>query len=269
MKTGIVIPCYNEAKRLQVQKFKNFAKQHADYHVCFVNDGSSDQTLEVLEDIRKSSPQNVSVVDQPRNLGKAAAVREGAHFLYKHTGVDQIGFIDADLSTDFDELKRLAGILSKDAKLSMVFGSRAKGEGKIERNPLRKLFSLIFRTVLAIVLRMPIADTQCGAKVFSREVVPVAFKEAFLSKWMFDVEIFLRLKHYYGKREVMTHIQETQLWKWVHAEGSKLNMKDMINVPWGLTEIGLHYAVKRWTVKSIPASQTQVLPKTHYALIRK
>jgi glycosyltransferase involved in cell wall biosynthesis len=81
MKTGIIIPCYNEEKRLDVTAFLNFIQKENDFHLCFVNDGSNDNTIDILKDIQSCNPLQTSVIDVKKNLGKAAAVRTGAKYL--------------------------------------------------------------------------------------------------------------------------------------------------------------------------------------------
>ena len=107
MKTGIIIPCYNEAKRLNITAFVHFIRSEEDYHLCFVNDGSKDGTLQVLEAIQRQCPERISVIDVKQNAGKAAAVRSGARYLYNKSDIEYIGFVDADLSTDFTDFKKL------------------------------------------------------------------------------------------------------------------------------------------------------------------
>ena len=148
MKTGIIIPCYNEENRLNVQAFVNFIQSNDDYHLCFVNDGSKDNTLKVLDQIKEQRITKVSIVDIKKNSGKATAVRAGARYLFNRQDVDYIGFIDADLSTDFNDLKKLVTTMHGNKDLSIVYGSRGKGDGQIERNPFRKLFSRIIKSVL-------------------------------------------------------------------------------------------------------------------------
>ncbi|WP_167342804.1 dolichyl-phosphate beta-glucosyltransferase [Nonlabens sp. SY33080] len=242
MKTGIIIPCYNEEKRLDVQAFIEFIQAHENYHLCFVNDGSKDNTLEVLNSIRKNSPQRVSVVDVKKNAGKAAAVRSGARYLYNREDIDYIGFIDADLSTDFKDFKKLVDTLHNNDELTMVYGSRGKGNGTIERNPLRLLFSKIVKMFIFFILGLSIEDTQCGAKVFKRDIIPLAYQQAFLTRWLFDVEIFLRLKKYYGNH-IMNKMHEQALDRWVHVDDSKLGLKDALNIPLQLTQIFYQYNV--------------------------
>lgn len=243
MKTGIIIPCYNEEKRLDQKAFISFIKENDDYHLCFVNDGSNDKTLEVLYVMKEQAPNAISIVDVKKNSGKATAVRAGARFLYNKPNIANIGFMDADLSTDFRDFKDLVHTLEKENKL-VVFGSRnALGSGAIERNFMRNMFSKFVKQFILLILGLPIRDTQCGAKVFVRSIVPVAYEEAFVSKWLFDVEIFLRLKKFLGKEHTMKNIFEQPLMRWVHADDSKLGMRDALEIPGRLAQIWLNYNI--------------------------
>ncbi|WP_405202285.1 dolichyl-phosphate beta-glucosyltransferase [Dokdonia sp. LLG6352-1] len=253
MKTGIIIPCYNEEKRLNTEAFVKFIKENRDYHLCFVNDGSKDKTLEVLYSMKEQAPNAISIVDVKKNSGKATAVRAGARFLYSKSTISTIGFMDADLSTDFRDFKDLVKTLNTEGKL-VVFGSRnALGSGEIERNFMRNMFSKFVKQFILLILGLPIRDTQCGAKVFTRSIVPAVYDNAFTSRWLFDVEIFLRLKKYLGKENTMNNIFEQPLMRWVHVDDSKLGMKDALQIPMNLTQIWFNYAVKNnAAVKVIP-----------------
>lgn len=241
MKTGIIIPCYNEANRLDANAFVEFISEHKDYHLCFVNDGSKDETLTVLNDILINCPERVSVVDVKRNAGKASAVRSGARYLFSREDISHIGFIDADLSTDFNDFKKLVQTLKDNDDLSMVYGSRGKGEGQIERNLFRNIFSKMVKMVILFILGLPIEDTQCGAKVFKRDIIPLAYNKPFLTRWLFDVEIFLRLKKHFGREVVLNTTYEQPLDRWVHMDDSKLGMKDAIQIPLMLLNIWFSY----------------------------
>jgi len=243
MKTGIIIPCYNEGKRLNVNTFIEFITTHSSYHLCFVNDGSKDNTLLVLETIQKEAKTRVSIVDVKKNAGKAAAVRSGARYLFNRQDVDYIGFIDADLSTDLSDFKKLVDTLHNDNDLSLVYGSRGKGNGQIERNVFRNLFSKVVKLIVFLILGLPIEDTQCGAKVFRRSIIPVTYNTKFLTRWLFDVEIFIRLKKHFGKAQIMNRMYEQPLERWVHVDDSKLGMKDAIQIPYKLLSIWFSYTI--------------------------
>jgi len=243
MKTGIIIPCYNEGKRLDAQAFLKFAQSNEDYHLCFINDGSKDNTLEVLENMNRQAPSKISVINLAKNGGKAAAVRRGTRKLYLKKDIEFIGFMDADLSTDFSDFMKLVNTMKTNKKLSLVYGSRSGSENKIERNPVRALCSKLIKGMVSLILGLPIEDTQCGAKVFRREIIPVAYKEAFLSRWLFDVEIFIRLKKHFGLKHIMKNIYEQSLDRWIHVDDSKLGIKDSIKIPYMLLSIWFSYNI--------------------------
>ena len=73
----IVVPCYNEARRLQSEKFVEFVHAARDIDLLFVNDGSTDNTQEVLERLQRVCGPSVSVLHKPVNGGKSEAVRDG------------------------------------------------------------------------------------------------------------------------------------------------------------------------------------------------
>ncbi|AXT20354.1 glycosyltransferase [Flavobacteriaceae bacterium AU392] len=243
MKTGIIIPCYNEGNRLNVEAFLKFIKYNEDYYLCFVNDGSKDNTLEVLADMKDRFSSRISIIDVKKNAGKASAVRVGARYLFNKQDIDYIGFIDADLSTDFEDFKNLVYKLKNLNDVTLVYGSRGKEGGQIERNVFRNIFSKIVKMIVSLILGLSIKDTQCGAKVFKREIIPVAYNKRFLSRWLFDVEIFVRLKKYYGASEIMHKIYEQPLKKWIHMDDSKLGMKDALKIPLMLVNIWFSYNV--------------------------
>ena len=108
---GVVIPCYNEEKRLLSDEFTNFIIKNSGYHLCFVNDGSKDKTLEVLNQLRKGKEDFITVYDCQKNYGKAEAVRLGMLHMAQHKDLDYIGFLDADLSTDLSDFDNLVSTI--------------------------------------------------------------------------------------------------------------------------------------------------------------
>lgn len=259
MKTGIIIPCYNEEKRLDVEAFVKFIQSHDTYHLCFVNDGSKDNTLQVLQDIQEHVQTRISIVDVKKNAGKAAAVRSGARYLYNRQDINYIGFIDADLSTDFNDFKKLVETLHNNDNLALVYGSRGKGEGQIERNLFRNIFSKMVKMIVYLILDLPIEDTQCGAKVFKRNIIPVAYNHSFLTRWLFDVEIFLRLKKHFGSKNIMHCMYEQPLDRWVHVDDSKLGIKDALQIPLMLVNIWFIYNVVQFFSNTIKVSKVITL----------
>jgi len=238
---GVVIPCYNEEERLSSEEFKNFAHKNLGYHLCFVNDGSTDDTLRVLEELKKGNENNISVYNCKKNGGKAEAVRQGMLHLHKDSQLDYIGFLDADLSTDFRDFDDLVQTLEK-SDYKIVSGSRMSRMGAdITKESARKIISMTINLIIRSILKMPFNDTQCGAKIMDRDIVPMLFTKPFITKWIFDVEIFIRMRKHYGKSKVLQLICEQPLKRWIHADGSKLSMKDSVKIVGQLAKIAVTY----------------------------
>lgn len=238
---GVVIPCYNEEERLSSQEFKDFAHKNLGYHLCFVNDGSTDDTLRVLEALQEGHEENISIYNCAKNGGKAEAVRQGMLHLEKDAQFDYIGFLDADLSTDFRDFDDLVHTLEQ-SDFKIVSGSRMSRMGaNITKESARKLISMTINMIIRTILQMPFNDTQCGAKIMERDIVKMLFSKPFITKWLFDVEIFIRMRKFYGKQEVRQYICEQPLKRWIHADGSKLSMKDSVKIVGQLAKIAIAY----------------------------
>jgi dolichyl-phosphate beta-glucosyltransferase len=241
---AIVVPCYNESQRLPAMAFENFldAGQTSPFFI-FVDDGSRDQTLALLESIRKGREDRVAVLQLTPNRGKAEAVRTGMNYAFERD-FPYAGFWDADLATPLTAIGTFADLLDCRPELDMVFGTRVKLLGRhVERRPRRHYTGRVFATAVSLVLRLPIYDTQCGAKLFRRTPqMQSIFKEAFLSRWIFDVEIIARYilleksPQAAGKR-----IYELPLDTWTDVKGSKLKPTDFIRAAYDLFRIYRKY----------------------------
>jgi CheY-like chemotaxis protein len=252
---GVVIPCYNEEERLFSKEFTNYIDKNSGYHLCFVNDGSTDKTLEVLQNLRKGREDFITVYDCEKNGGKAEAVRLGMLHMAKKEDLDFIGFLDADLSTDladFDDLVKT--IENSDYKI--VSGSRISRMGaNITKESARKVISLTINYIIRKILSMDIKDTQCGAKIFSKDVINIAFSEKFVTQWIFDVEIFKRMSQHYGLPNVKTMLCEQPLKRWIHADGSKLSMKDSVKIVGQLGQIAWVYRTPKIKAKKVLSNE--------------
>ncbi len=243
MKTSIIIPCFNEGKRLQADVFVQFINQNPSYYICFVDDGSEDETLKVIHRIQQKSlfPQHVQVLALAENKGKAEAVRIGILHMLKDTSFDVFGYLDADLSTSLEEFTQLTTILNS-LETHIVCGSRVKRMGAvIKRVGVRHYGGRILATMISWTLGLPFYDTQCGAKVFTREIATLIFDIPFHSRWLFDVEVFLRMKKYYGDQQIASMIYEYPLLNWTHKNDSKLSWSDALIAPWQLLRLHFKY----------------------------
>lgn len=238
---GVVIPCYNEEKRLISEDFQKFVNSNLSYHLCFVNDGSKDNTLDVLYKLKTQNEGRISVYNCEQNGGKAEAVRLGMLHLAKQQQFDYIGFLDADLSTNFEDFDTLVDTI-KNSNFKIVSGSRITRMGAdIEKESARAIISKTINFIIRKTLGMDFKDTQCGAKIMTKDVVDDTFQTKFLTKWLFDVEIFMRMRQKYGLETARTLLCEKPLNRWVHMDGSKLSFKDSFKILGQIGQIALHY----------------------------
>jgi glycosyltransferase involved in cell wall biosynthesis len=237
-RTGIVIPCYNEAKRLPVERFEAFLNEHHKVTYCFVNDGSSDDTLAILSRLEQKFGSQVVLLDNKENLGKAESVRKGMnHLLYEGDNLELIGFLDADLSTSLDQFYSLC-IYLKDHSLNAVFGSRIKRMGSIiQRSTPRHYIGRVIATLIGSITGLPIYDSQCGAKVFAASSLKEILADQFQTKWLFDVELILRLKKKLGSSSISKKVHEFPLEQWLEVGDSKITTTELVRIPLELFKV--------------------------------
>ena len=120
MKVVIIIPCYNEADRLDENKFIDYLSQNAHLHFIFVDDGSTDNTSRIINQIILKCNSLVSFLKNETNKGKAESVRLGVIESYK-MNPDYVGFLDADLATPIEEIDNLLKIIKKDKTKEVEF----------------------------------------------------------------------------------------------------------------------------------------------------
>jgi dolichyl-phosphate beta-glucosyltransferase len=243
--TVVVVPCYNEAKRLDIRAFSAFLSDPDEAHLLFVDDGSTDDTVRILRQLQTSFPSQVSVLELKQNGGKAEAVRQGMLKALASGRATVVGYWDADLATPLDSIRSFIGVLTLTPAIQMIFGSRVKLLGRhVERRPERHYLGRVFATVASLVLRLPIYDTQCGAKLFrSSPVMAKVFGEPFISKWIFDVEIIARYIRLQPGRQaaVGQSIYEYPLEQWSDVGGSKVKPLDFVTAFFDLLKIRSKY----------------------------
>ena len=183
----LIIPAYNEEKRLNIDQFLSFLTQNKHAALLFVNDGSIDNTALVLNKIKALNPDQVAILSLKNNVGKAESVRQGYLFALKKN-FSFIGFFDADLSTPLNESLRMLESFNQNSQIEYVFGSRiARMGSNINRKGYRHYLGRIIATFIDTYLRLSVYDTQCGAKLMRKELATVIFEQPFVSKWLFDV----------------------------------------------------------------------------------
>jgi dolichyl-phosphate beta-glucosyltransferase len=241
----VVVPCYDEEHRLPTKLFSTFLSSDPRIKFLFVNDGSRDGTLTVLQKLKAEHPACIDVLDLPANMGKAEAVRHGMLLAIDRDDAAYTGFWDADLATPLNEIPEMLSKLLAEPQIEMIFGSRVRLLGRaIERKATRHYLGRVFATVVSVTMRLPIYDTQCGAKLF--RITPslsTLLKEPFQSRWIFDVEILARYLslHRSNPQHVYSAIYEHPLQKWIDVAGSKVRPLDFLKAFYELVRLRARY----------------------------
>jgi len=237
----LIVPCYNEAHRLPLAAFNDCLETYPNISFVFVDDGSTDETLNILTGFCADTSERARIISLSVNSGKAEAVRQGMLKVIA-SGFAYLGYWDADLSTPLDEINNLLQSLNK-YNADVVLGSRVKILGhEIERHLYRHLAGRVFATLASNVLNLPVYDTQCGAKIFSNNrYLEIAFADAFISGWSFDVEILMRYKMLYSLSDLDMNILEVPIHRWDDVAGSKVNPLDFFSASYDLLRIRSYY----------------------------
>lgn len=241
-RTIIVVPCYNEAARLDADRFAAWAAGSDGIGLLFVDDGSTDATSDVLAALADRVPDRIRALRLAANQGKSGAVRAGV-LAALAWGPEFVGFWDADLATPLSAIPRFVAILEGRPRLVGAIGARVKLLGTtIERSAVRHYLGRVFATAASVVLGLAVYDTQCGAKLFrAGPLLRGAFAAPFRSRWAFDVELLARLEEASrraGAPPVAETVVELALEEWRDVRGSKLH-------PLGMVRAGLDLALMR------------------------
>ena len=162
---SLVIPAYNEAESLPVllERLQTTVQTHGYIvEILFINDGSTDDTAEVLDGLSERSPLAVHVIHFRRNRGKAEALTAG----FQHATGDIVITMDANLQDDPAEIPKLIDTLEK-GNYGLVSGWKYPRKDPFEK----RAFSFMFNRVTAGLTGVKLHDMNCGFKAYRAEVV--------------------------------------------------------------------------------------------------
>ena len=192
----VIVPAFNEEERLSSGNVFNEILALPDISFCFVNDGSTDQTMTILSQFSKANGD--LLVDLPENVGKAEAIRLGFQHVMSHSPPKYIGFLDADSAFSGAAFESfVAGALERflsDGELAAVISSRVQLAGRnIERSTFRHYISRILITLIGFAVPNLPYDSQSGLKIFrNSSELRNAMSKPFKTRWFFDIELLIR-----------------------------------------------------------------------------
>jgi len=262
-RTTIIIPCYNEANRLHLEVFLNFARKHPNISFVFVDDGSNDLTINLLCGAMAALPKQIDVLMMVRNAGKAEAVRHGLKFAAER-GDKYIGFLDADLATPLNTINDFISVADRLNNIDVVFGSRAGGLGRrVYRDLHRKMISLICATMGRMATGLALKDTQCGAKLFRNTLhLKNCLDTPFTAGWLFDVELFLRISN--PDKKIRKNFFEYPVLEWTEIPGSNIKFSDVIKGGLSMTFLILN----QWKIRARFQDRRKILPTNTSQILR-
>ena len=218
---SVIFPLYNEQHRLsslfsEIKKQKYFKKANTEF--IFVNDGSNDGSLEMINDfiLKNKNKINIKVISYNKNQGKGFALKKGIFLAKKNW----ILTMDIDLSVKFNQLKIWESKKYLKKNIYVYFGSRLLLNSKVDAKKHRTIAGNIFNLILSSIFdreKLKIKDTQCGFKLYKSKIAKKMFLKSKENGYINDVEILLLLlKHKIRVSELPVI--------WSHKKGSKVNI---------------------------------------------
>lgn len=230
MELSIVIPAYNEEKRISDSLKKVisfFDKNKEDYELLVVNDGSKDKTVEIIKEFSKNN-KRVKLIDYKTNRGKGYAVKTGV----LAANGKKILFSDADLSTPIKEYEKLNEWYKKG--FDICVGSRRLSGSKIYvKQPLhRRIIGKAFVTLVKMLSSLDLKDTQCGFKLYNAKKAKKIFLKQKIDGFSFDVEVlYLAKKNGYSIKEVPVEWNDSERYSKVNPVKESFKMlSDLIKI---------------------------------------
>jgi len=252
MKLSIVIPAHNEEQRLppMLEAYGNYfsEKYGNEAELIVVPNFCEDRTAEVAREIAERCSV-VKVFDDPGQVGKGGAVMLGA----EAAEGDMVGFVDADGATSPEAFDDLVEKISLDG---CIIASRWMKESKMSpKQPLdRRIASRCFNLMVRVLFGMRLKDTQCGAKLFRREVIQPVMSNMGVTSWAFDVDMLFQTKRLGASiREIPT--------VWCDVGGSKIKVgKASLDMFVALVRLRMFYSPFRFMIPYISRIVSRIIP---------
>ncbi len=185
-KISILMPAYNEGGKIYqnlIYSYKIFKKFRFPFEIILIDDGSSDNTKDMV--LKASKEHNeIKLVSNPKNIGKGFALKNG----FDNSTGDLIVFLDSDLEINPFQVGKLLKTM-RDQNADVVVGSKRHKDSNVKYTFQRKILSFGYYLMIKFLFNLNLTDTQAGIKVFQRKVLEDIFPKVLCKKYAFDVEI--------------------------------------------------------------------------------
>ncbi len=197
-KISVIMPAYNESTEIRasvIRTHQQLQRMTRDFQIVVVDDGSTDKTGEVLDQIAREVDR-ITIVKLAKNCGKGHALRKG----FVHTRGELVFFLDADMDLPPEQMPGFLKMMEEE-EADVVIGCKTDPRSRLDYGPYRRLVSFIYYTITRILFGLPVRDTQTGIKLYRREVLEVCLPLMFVRAFAYDLELLV-LAHYFGYRIV-------------------------------------------------------------------
>jgi len=190
-KISVVIPAYNKGSSIFTvidQLIKQLKLTAYDFEIIVVNDGSTDDTLEkaVRAKAFNGNSEKIKIYQYPKNTGKGFALSYG---FYKTTG-ELVAFCDADLDLPPVNLRVALAHMDQE-KVDIIVGSKRHRDSKVNYPLIRRVMSFCYQVLIRLLFNLNIRDTQCGLKIFKREILEAVIPKLVVKAFAFDLELLV------------------------------------------------------------------------------
>ena len=216
MNLDIIIPVYNEKKTIEIIVNKVLQYKELNTRIIIVNDGSTDGTKDIINDLKKKYPNDIKILNHDKNLGKGAAIKTA----FQNLESDLVLIQDADLEYDpSDYSKLLKPLLTNQA--DVVYGSRFLGGQQVRVHLFwNYLANKLLTLTTNILVNMNFTDMETGYKVFKKTAIDSIQIEE--KSFTFEPEITIKL----AKKKFVFYEVPISYNGRSYKDGKKIKLKD-------------------------------------------
>lgn len=213
----LVIPVYRRSGNIDAAIVELMSFFHTSKHrfqLVIVDDGCTPSYSARLLEFAQST-EGIRLITHRENLGKGRSIADGVAV----ADAPLVAFLDIDISYELSSLEFMCYEFKRDPRVHFIVGSRRHPDSDIQKNYniVRRFFSWVYNLLARRLIKLPVTDVQCGIKGFRSDAARLLFSDLTVSRYAFDVELFLRARRYELK-----YVEIPITYR--HAEGSALRV---------------------------------------------